>query len=99
MAGVQIIPQGCACSRARSLEEILEVTQFIILQERTVEHVDDVTSASDTGTNSGSREEHSTRAGPIASWSRSWSASATDHAVNAEVVQLVLFAGLGKSRS
>ena len=34
------------------MPEIVEVTQFI-LQERIVEHIADVTSASDTGTNSG----------------------------------------------
>ena len=32
VAGVQIIPQGCACSRARSLEENVEVTQFFPLE-------------------------------------------------------------------
>ena len=35
-------------------------------------HVAGVTSASDTGTISGSREEQSTGAGPFAPWFRTW---------------------------
>ena len=56
---------GGACSRARSFEEIVEVTQFI-RRERIVARFVDVASAPDTGTNSGSCSEHSTGAGSVA---------------------------------
>ena len=45
-------------------------------------HAVDVTSASVTGTNSGSRKEHSAGAVSAASQSRSWHASTTDHRGN-----------------
>ena len=62
--------------RARSQEEFVEVTKFI-LQECIVVHIAEVTSASDTETNSGSREEHTRGAGSVASRSKLWYASTT----------------------
>ena len=60
-----------------------------ILHERIVLRFADVTSASATGTNAGSREEHSTGAVSVAQGSRSRCASTTDHGENVEVTQLV----------
>ena len=54
--------------------------------------IDDVTSAPETASNSGSREEHSAGAVSVASWSRSRYASTTDHGENVEVIQLQLVA-------
>ena len=56
VAGVQIIPQEGVQTCVPVLSRKLS-----ILQERTVVRIADVSSASITGTNSGSREDHSTR--------------------------------------
>ena len=69
------------------------MTQFI-LQQGIVVPVADVTSALDTGTNSGSHEEHSSGAMSFASRSGLWYASTTDHAEHVEVIQLVFFAAV-----
>ena len=80
--------RGCADWCARSQAEFVDLTQFI-LPERIVARFVDVTRASDTGTNSGSRSEHSTGTGSVAWRSRSWYASTADHGGNVEVIQLV----------
>ena len=83
VAGVQIIPQGCACSRARSLEENVEVTQFFPLERIDAVPVPQIRNKL--------WESQSTfhKSGFSASQSGSWAASTTDHGENVEVIQLM----------
>ena len=81
--------ESCVCSQFQ--EEIVEVTQFFLKRACRTNRC--CSSASDSGTDSASREEHSTGAGSMCIAEQTLDASTTDHADIVEVTQLVLNVG------